>query len=174
MVGKTLTKVDILDGLSSLNGVVDYTLGTLEEYGASVFVIAEYGGKQEELSYLKMGEGPRYLFFKDYHLCFFESLISILEVKFLREKIVQQHQNTSVYTFAKKDLIKDTILDGIGGYDSYGLIDVDNKNLLPIGLSEYCKLNKNINTDESITLEDVEMEDNELTRFWNACNDTSC
>ena len=64
-----------------------------------------------------------------------------------------------MYTYAKKVLQKGDVLDGIGGYAAYGLIEncVDNQLIpgLPICLAEDVTLRRNIQKDEKILLEDV-------------------
>lgn len=171
-LGKTLKKDEILKEYGNLDGKVEYTLGTIDNYGSSVFVIAEHD-KKKELNYLKMGDGPRYLFFKDYHLCFFETLTTILEVMYLRESMVQKYQNCGVYAFAKTDMHA-IPLEGIGGFACYGLIDNVDKMKLPVGLSAYCTLKRRMEKDMPITLIDVDMEENEVTEFWYDCNGASC
>ena len=66
---------------------------------------------------------------------------------------------TNVYAYAKKDLHPGEILDGIGGYAAYGLIEncADNQLRpgLPICLAEDVTLRRPIRKDEKILLEDV-------------------
>jgi predicted homoserine dehydrogenase-like protein len=62
-------------------------------------------------------------------------------------------------TFAKKDIAAGEKLDGIGGFATYGLIELHSvmmqNNYLPIGLSEGCIAKKNISKDEPIKYDDV-------------------
>jgi len=67
---------------------------------------------------------------------------------------------------AKKDLKTGEIIDGIGGYTTYGLIELYDKakkeNLLPIGLSEGCRLKKDVKKDEPIRYGDVSLASDSL------------
>ena len=66
---------------------------------------------------------------------------------------------TNVYAYAKRDLRRGEILDGIGGYLAYGLIencDGDEANAgLPLGLAEGVPLGRDIQRDGKILLSDV-------------------
>ncbi len=57
-------------------------------------------------------------------------------------------------------------LDGIGGFTCYGVIDnseiVQKENLLPMGLSEGCRLTRDITKDTPITFADVELPGNRI------------
>ena len=66
-----------------------------------------------------------------------------------------------VVTVAKTDLAAGTVLDGLGGYHTYG--EAENadatieQDLLPIGLAEGCRLTRDVKRDEVLTYADVEM-----------------
>ncbi|GAH54441.1 unnamed protein product [marine sediment metagenome] len=64
-----------------------------------------------------------------------------------------------VITIAKRDLKAGEILDGMGGFTCYGVIENSNvcqaQNMLPIGLSEGCHLKQDIRKDQEITYDDV-------------------
>ena len=68
---------------------MDYTLGG--DFGGGIFIMAQ--GKNREfvqpyLKYLKMGEGPNYMFFRPYHLCHIETPLSAAEAVIYREATV--------------------------------------------------------------------------------------
>ena len=69
-------------------------------------------------------------------------------------------------TIAKKDLSPGDILDGIGGFACYGLIElheiIKESRYLPIGISEGCVVKRNISKDEPIKYDDVELNDNSI------------
>ena len=76
-----------------------------------------------------------------------------------------------VVTIAKRDLKAGEILDGIGGYLSFGGIDNTSvairDNLLPMGLSEGCVLKRDLPMDAGITFADVEMPKGRVSdRLW--------
>jgi predicted homoserine dehydrogenase-like protein len=66
-----------------------------------------------------------------------------------------------VITIAKRDLKKGEILDGIGGFTCYGTIDNSpicrKENLLPMGLSDGCRLKVDIRRDQAVAYTDVEL-----------------
>jgi predicted homoserine dehydrogenase-like protein len=59
------------------------------------------------------------------------------------------------------------VLDGIGGFLSYGTIDnadtCAEQNLLPMGLSEGCVLKRDLPIDAAVTYDDVELPKNRLS-----------
>jgi predicted homoserine dehydrogenase-like protein len=66
-----------------------------------------------------------------------------------------------VITVAKRSLNAGEVLDGIGGFTSYGMLENTPvsraENLLPMGLSEGCRLKREVARDQAITFADVEM-----------------
>jgi predicted homoserine dehydrogenase-like protein len=77
-----------------------------------------------------------------------------------------------VITAAKRDLEPGELLDGIGGFTSYGLLENSQhtwtEGLLPLGLSEGCRLRRKLDKDSVVTLDDVVFPDGRLCdRLWN-------
>lgn len=148
-------------------GLVDYTLGG--DFGGGVFVIG-YGDDpvmvQPYMKYLKMGDGPNYLFFRPYHLCHMDTPLSIAEAVLDGEPTIAPRAEpvAEVIAIAKRPLRAGERLDGIGGYTCFGRIDeVGNAGgLLPIGLTENCLLTRPIPKDEPIPLDAVELDNNSL------------
>lgn len=68
--------------------------------------------------------------------------------------LVQKKRVLEVGTRAKKDLEKGTILDGIGGFNTYGILEKPIN--LPIGLSEGVILRKSKKKDDPIEWDDIE------------------
>jgi len=64
-------------------------------------------------------------------------------------------------TFAKRDLKAGEVLDGMGGFTCYGLIDTIEAsrkgNFLPMSLSHGCRLKRAIRKDEPVTYADVDL-----------------
>jgi len=153
-------------------GIVDYTLAG--DFGGGIFIIAR--GKNREfvqpyLKYLKMGDGPNYLFFRPYHLCHIETPLSAAEAVIYGEATIAPRGKPVATTvaIAKKDLKAGDVLDGIGGFNQYGEIDVleNAKGLLPIGLAEGVKLKRAIKMDQPIPEDAVELnEESLLVRLW--------
>ncbi|MFH1046719.1 MAG: hypothetical protein V1738_00285 [Patescibacteria group bacterium] len=163
-----LARLDELPG-----GHVDYVLGIDGvDQGAGVFVIAfrDEPGLSQDMQYLKKGAGPNYLFFRDYHLCHLEALSSLVEAaSYATATLRPNGWQCDVCAFAKRDLKAGQTLDGLGGFDCYGLIETADiareQRLLPAGLAEYATLKCAVAVDEPITYEMVELTDNLVTRL---------
>jgi predicted homoserine dehydrogenase-like protein len=84
---------------------------------------------------------------------------------------------TNVIAYAKKDLKKGELLDGIGGFSCYGLIeniDGDDATGLPICMSEGARLLEDIPKDHRIKFSDVEQDKgNEGLRLFEAAQSSS-
>jgi predicted homoserine dehydrogenase-like protein len=168
---KTFDHLLDLDNLSS--GHIDYTLGSTEKnMGGPIFIIAHTREKhlRAEMKNYKMGSGPYYLFFRDYHLGSMEAPLTIARVALFGKMFLSPVTWCSeVLTFAKRDLKTGTKLDSIGGYDYYGLVEkaeiASREKLLPIGLAEFATLTRSFKKDEVITYDSVEIEDNIAVRL---------
>ncbi len=73
---------------------------------------------------------------------------------------------SQVVAVAKKDLKKGEMLDGIGGYCVYGIIEKHSKaqeeNLLPHGLTEETVVSRDIPKGQPLTYDDVILDNNYL------------
>ncbi len=144
-------------------GLVDYVLGA--QPGGGVFVIGYSEDKIQQgyLNYYKMGEGPFYVFYVPYHLCHFEAPMSIARAVLYGDATTAPlgAPVVEVLTAAKKDLKKGEVLDGIGRFTSYGLAEnaeiCSRDKLLPLGLSEGCRLKRDVARDEVLGYADVEL-----------------
>lgn len=143
-------------------GVVDYTLGG--DFGGGVFVIGRGEDPvmiQPYMQYLKMGGGPEYLFFRPYHLCHYETPLSIAEAVLDGEPTIAPlgRPVVEVITIAKRDLEPGDMLDGIGGYMCYGEIDTaaGASGLLPIGLADGAIMMRPVMHDRPISYDAVEL-----------------
>lgn len=154
---------EMLDG-----GMVDFILGA--EPGPGVFVIGynEHPVQREYAGYLKMGDGPFYLFYTPYHLPHLEVPITAARAVLFKDATIAPLGKPvcEVITIAKKDLKKGDVLDGIGGFASFGMLEnsdtVRKEDLLPMGLSEDCRLLKDISKDQPIKISDVRFPEGRL------------
>ncbi|MCL5072474.1 MAG: NAD(P)-dependent oxidoreductase [Actinobacteria bacterium] len=148
-------------GILDKTGVVDFAIGDL---APGVFLVYSTKNKmiKNVLNYLALGEGPNYLLYRPYHLTSIETPLSIAKVYFDRESWIVPSDGlvSDVLTVAKKDLAPGEIIDGIGGYMVYGLIDlyetINKEKLLPIGLSQGCILKKCIKKGKPISYDDID------------------
>ncbi|MCL4377829.1 MAG: NAD(P)-dependent oxidoreductase [Actinobacteria bacterium] len=152
-------------GILDKNGIVDFVIG---DVAPGVFLV--YSASEEilkkELKYLLFGDGPNYLLYRPFHLASIESPLSMARAYFYNEPTICPKNNliSEVITMAKVDLKPGDILDGIGGFKVYGLIELydiaKKENLLPIGLSEGARVKNIIKKGETIKLENVDINDN--------------
>jgi len=175
MHGPSANIKDLLDvfklkkdgGILSRKGVVDFVIGDL---APGVFLVYSTKNKmiKADLKYLMLGEGPYYLLYRPYHLTSIETPLSISLAYFYGEPTITPESGlvSEVITVAKKDLKAGEVIDGIGKYMVYGLIEEYRKakreNLLPVGLSEGCVLKKNIEKDKPIRYNDTELSEGSI------------
>ena len=79
-------------------------------------------------------------------------------------------RHAEVICAAKKPLPAGTVLDGEGGYCTYGLLEktvvAHEENLLPLGLSQHAVVTREIPEDGMVTWDDVSLPDSELLELW--------
>jgi predicted homoserine dehydrogenase-like protein len=155
-------------------GLVDYVLGA--EPGTGAFVVG-YGDnpiRAQYMSYFKMGDGPLYLWYQPWHLPNFDLPLTIARAVLFHDAAVAPRgaPHCEVVAIAKRGLAAGEVLDGIGGFDCYGLIEnavaARAEDLLPMGLAEGCRLVRDIPEDSAISFEDVTVPDDRLAdALWN-------
>ncbi len=149
-------------------GWVDYVVGAEPAGGIFVLGYNEDPIQREYLKYYKMGDGPLYAFNTPFHLCHFEAGFSIARVALLGDSVMSPAGApvVDVLTAAKRELKAGHVLDGMGGFDTYGLADNATvcyaENLLPMGLAEGCRLKRDLSRDTVLTYDDVEIPPNRL------------
>jgi predicted homoserine dehydrogenase-like protein len=154
---------ELLDG-----GLVDYLLGAEPHTGAFVLGYADHPVKQHYLRCLKMGDGPLYAFYTPYHLPHLQVISTVARAVLFKDATVAPRGEPmcDVLSVAKRDLHPGDVLDGIGGFTAYGVIDhadvVARARLLPIGLAEGCRLTRALRRDEPITYDDVQLPEGRL------------
>jgi predicted homoserine dehydrogenase-like protein len=144
-------------------GLVDYILGAEPSPGVFVLGNNEHPNRQHYMKHFKMGDGPLYVFYTPYHLPHLEVPLTAARAVLFQDAAVTPLAGPmcDVITVAKRDLEAGEVLDGIGGFTCYGMIDNSDvckaENLLPMGLSEECRLIRDVLKDEAITYADVEL-----------------
>jgi predicted homoserine dehydrogenase-like protein len=144
-------------------GLVDYALGAAPHTGAFVVVHEVHPIRQSHLGYFKMGEGPLYVFYTPYHLPHLQIAGTIARAVLQGDATVSPIAGPvcSVAAVAKKDLEAGEVLDGVGGFATYGSIEntgtFNAEALLPMGLSEGGRVIRDIRKDEPIRCADVEL-----------------
>jgi predicted homoserine dehydrogenase-like protein len=158
---------DVLDRFSLEDlmhgGLVEYVLGAEPGTGAFVVGYNDHPTKKRYMSYFKMGEGPLYVFYHPWHLPHLEVPLTVARAVLFHDAAVAPlaGPSTDVITIAKRDLRRGEILDGIGGFTCYGVIEnyaVSRRDeLLPMGLSEGCRMRRAVRADEPLRYSDVEV-----------------
>jgi predicted homoserine dehydrogenase-like protein len=154
-------------------GIVDYALGAEPYTGAFVVVHEPDLRKMAHLKFLKMGEGPFFVFYTPYHLPHVQIASTIARAVLFHDATVVPLGGPfcDVITAAKRPLKEGEILDGLGGFDTYGLVDVHARaraeKCLPIGLAEGCALIHDIHEDAPVRWTDVLVPPGRLIdRLW--------
>ncbi len=150
-----------VDELRRWGGIVDYALGT--EPGPGVFVLAAATDPKQlpYLRYCKLGDGPLYTFYVPYHLMTFEAHVSLARAVLFRDAAIAPIAGpvVDVVATAKRDLRRDEVLDGVGGFATYGLCEnsgiVQRDRLLPMGLANGCRMVRDVPKDKVLTRADV-------------------
>jgi len=147
-----LPREDMLSG-----GIVDYVVGAEPHTGAWVVGYNDHPVKMSYMSYFKMGDGPFYLFYTPYHLPHLQIITTIARAALFGDATVTPlgAPRCEVLTLAKRDLRAGEVLDGLGGFMSYGMIEnaeVRRRgNLLPMGVSEGCTLTRDVAKDAPVS-----------------------
>jgi predicted homoserine dehydrogenase-like protein len=157
-IAKLLPAEQLLNG-----GLVDYALGAEPGTGAYVIVHEEHPIKRKHLAYLKMGEGPFYVFYTPYHLPHVQLPSTLARAVLFHDAttVPAGAPTVEVIAVAKKDLAAGAVLDGVGGFACYGTIDnapvARQENLLPMGLAEGCTVIRPLAKDTPLTYADVKL-----------------
>ena len=144
-------------------GITDYVVGAEPAPGVFIYGTHDHPTQTAFLELYKLGDGPLYTFYRPYHLCHFEVPATIARaVLFGDPTITPDHGPVvDVITTAKRDLRAGEVLDGIGFYMTYGLVEnapvALAEDLLPMGMAEGCRLTRDVPKDQVLTYADVEV-----------------
>ena len=166
-VDELTTRFDI-DELRNLGGIVDYVVGSKPSPG--VFCLATHDDPKQRhyLELYKLGTGPLYSFYTPWHLCHFEVPNSVARAVIFGDAAIAPlaGPRIEVVTTAKTDLRAGSVLDGLGGYCTYGVAEradvTASARLLPMGVAEGCRLKRDLPKDAVLTYDDVELPDGRL------------
>jgi predicted homoserine dehydrogenase-like protein len=154
-------------------GLVDFVLGA--EPGTGAFVVG-YGDnpiRAQYLSYFKMGDGPLYLWYQPWHLPNFDLPLTVARAVHFHDAAVAPlgPPSCEVIAVAKRDLHEGDVLDGIGGFDCYGMIEnsdvARSDDLFPMGLTAGARLTRDVPKDAALSFGDVETPEGRLAdELW--------
>ncbi len=140
---------------------VDYVIGADPAPGIFILATCKDPVQRAYLQQYKLGDGPTYCLQTPFHLCHFEVPISIARAALMGDAAIAPWagQMVDVVATAKRDLRSGALLDGIGGFDLYGVAEdaetARDGRLLPIGLTEGAVLRRDIRKDERLLFDDV-------------------
>jgi predicted homoserine dehydrogenase-like protein len=142
-------------------GLVEYALGAAPHTGAFVICHNDHPDKRKLMAYLKMGEGPLYMFYTPYHLPPWQIAHSVARAVLFNDPTITPRGAPvcDTISYAKRDLKAGEVLDGMGGFTCYGLVERHEtcirEKYLPIAISLDCRLKRDIAKDQPITYADV-------------------
>ena len=168
-VGKLYPLWDLIEG----PGIVDYVVGAMPGPGVYVLGTHEHPQQRHYLHLYKLGEGPLYCFYTPYHLCHFEVPNTVARAGLFQDATrgPLDAPRVEVVATAKRDLEAGDVIDGLGGFMSYGLAEnadtARTENLLPMGLAEGCRLRRALSQDSVLRFDDVDLPEGRLSdRLW--------
>jgi predicted homoserine dehydrogenase-like protein len=158
---------DVLD-LYDLDGLldrplVDFVLGAEPGSGAFVIGFDDDAERRAYMDYFKMGKGPFHVFYRPFHLTHLEAPLSVARAVLFGDATIAplDGPRAEVVAYAKKDLESGDVLDGIGGFTCYGMIDnvevARGEDALPMGLTDGAVMRHPVEADTALTLQDVEL-----------------
>lgn len=165
-------------GILENEGVVDYVFGL----APGVFLVYETIDKESQaiLSYLKIGEGPRYLLYRPYHLTSLEAFTSVYRAVLYNEPTLRPLYTpySEVIACAKRNLKVGEVIDGIGGETVYGVIEQfrvsRREHLVPLGLLKGAEVVRTIERDTPITYADVLLKEGFLLSLYREQEEIIC
>jgi predicted homoserine dehydrogenase-like protein len=159
--------------------LTDYILGAKPRGGVYAVGYTDDAYQRRMLDWFppEIGPGPFYVLTRPYHLIHLEAMRTILEVSKTKKSLIapRHGMRTEVICYAKNNLQEGELLDGPGGFSSYGLIenrDGGSHTGLPIILSRNTRLLRAVKKDERIGWIDVDISSipvNALTAWQKAC-----
>lgn len=149
-------------------GFVEYSLGAAPHTGAFVICHNDHPEKRKLMAYLKMGDGPLYMFYQPYHLPPWQIAHAVARAAIFKDATITPRGAPvcDTVSYAKRDLKAGERLDGMGGFTCYGLVDrysvCQKENALPIAVSLDCTLKRDIAKDQPIAYADVDLPQDRL------------
>lgn len=153
--------------------IVDYILGAEPSFGVFVLGYEDDPLTRRYMKFYKMGDGPVYTFYRPFHLGPLETVQTVARAVLLHDAAIAPigAPVTEVVALAKRDLKAGEVLDGIGGFLAYGMIENAStaraEDLLPMGLTDGATLLRDIPVDQALTFADVRSPAGRLAdRLW--------
>lgn len=153
--------------------IVDYILGAEPSFGVFVLGYEDDPLTRRYMKFYKMGDGPVYTFYRPFHLGPLETVQTVARAALLHDAAIAPigAPVTDVVAMAKRDLRAGEVLDGIGGFMAYGMIEnaatARAEDLLPMGLTDGATLVRDVPIDQPLAFVDVRLPTDRLAgRLW--------
>lgn len=144
-------------------GFVEYSLGAAPHTGAFVICRNDHPEKRRLMAYLKMGDGPLYMFYTPFHLPPWQIPHSVARAVLFNDATITPRGAPvcDSIAYAKRDLKAGETLDGMGGFTCYGMVEryevCEREDTLPMAVSLDCRLKRAAAKDQPITYSMVEL-----------------
>ena len=131
--------------------------------GVFVIFTTDHPKIVRDLKYLKLGDGPYWALYRPYHLTSLETPISIARAVIYDQTTIATDSPPTAETVAvaKRRLQPGEVIDGLGGFSAYGIIEradaAHEADMLPLGLAPGSTVVKPIEVGQTITYDDVEL-----------------
>ncbi|MFW6180720.1 MAG: NAD(P)H-dependent oxidoreductase [Spirochaetota bacterium] len=152
-------------GVATAPYSVDFVQGSAMAGGVFATVRVQDRRIRDDLSYLKVGEGPYFTFFRPYHLWFLEAPLSLARAHLYGQAtlVPLDEPVAEVLAVAKKSMRAGERVDDFGGYCFRGVIDRAGEarriNALPAALAPGARLKNPVWRDKIIAWDDVELDE---------------
>jgi len=150
-------------GILNGTGVVEYGRGIAP--GVFVVFTTDHPKLVRDLQYLSMGPGPYWALYRPYHLTSLETPISIARAAIKGETTVATDRppTAEATTIAKRNLEPGEIIDGLGGFTVYGMLESaatarDGRHL-PLGLAPGATVKKAVSMGQPVTYDDIDVDE---------------
>ena len=143
--------------------LVDFVLGAEPGSGAFVIGFDDDTERRAYMDYFKMGKGPFHVFYRPFHLTHLEAPLSVARAVLFGDATIAplDRPRAEVVAYAKTDLGSGDVLDGIGGFTCYGMIDnvevARSEDALPMGLTDGAVMRRPAAADTALAIDDVEL-----------------
>lgn len=144
-------------------GFVEFSLGAAPHTGAFVICRNDHPEKRRLMAYLKMGDGPLYMFYTPFHLPPWQIPHSVARAVLFNDATITPRGAPVCDTIAcaKRDLKAGERLDGMGGFTCYGLVEryevCAREDYMPMAISLDCRLKTDVAKDQPIHYSQVEL-----------------
>lgn len=154
-------------GIFNEKGAVDYAVGPAP--GVFVIITTDQPKIKRDLNYLGLsGQGDYWCLYRPYHLANLETPITIAHVMLDRAETLNTKKVpvAETITIAKKDLKPGEMIDALGGFTVYGMIEkaevARDHNFVPLGLTIGGRIKKTVKLGEPIRYDDIDLDEDQL------------